>query len=143
MKSMVGRRSGASIRGSRRGYASPSHTRAEGRQTAWYYSGTWYNRHMSEESTVKLYAATFMARREVDGQPIVRVRAGLVIALSEGDAHRDGMEGAREAFPETEGWNEHEVILSEIPRSLGLGDYLVTWDAVRNSKTLEEFGASG
>jgi len=98
---------------------------------------------MSEEPTVKLYSAAFMARREADGQPILRVKAGLVIALSDDDAHRDGMEGAREAFPVADDWKEHEVILTEIPRGLGLGDYLVTWDAVRNTKTLEEFGASG
>ena len=96
---------------------------------------------MSEEPTVKLYSAAFMARHEIDGQPIVRVRAGVVIAFSTDDAHRDGMEGAQQAFPESEGWKEHEVILAEIPRSLGLGHYRVTWDAVRNS--LEEFGASG
>jgi len=98
---------------------------------------------MSDEPTVKLYSAAFMARREINGQPILRVKAGLVIAFSDDDARRDGMEGAREAFPEAEDWKEHEAILTEIPRSLGLGDYRVTWDAVRNTKALEEFGASG
>jgi hypothetical protein len=88
---------------------------------------------MSDEQPVKLYAAAFLARREIEGQPILRVKAGLVIAFSDDDAHRDGMEGAREAFPESEDWKEHEVILTEIPRSLELGDYLVKWDAARES----------
>src|SRR5262245_58954426 len=33
------------------------------------YLSLWYNIAMSDESTVKLYAATFLAQREINGQP--------------------------------------------------------------------------
>ncbi len=84
---------------------------------------------MSDESKVKLYAASFVAYREVNGQLTLRVKAGLVIAFSDDDAQRDGMEGARSVFPEAEDWKAHEVTLTEIPRDLSLGHYHVKWDA--------------
>ena len=81
------------------------------------------------EPTVKIYSASFMARREVDGQPTIRVKPGLVIGFSEEEAYRDGMEGALVALPVSEGWADHQVILTEIPSSLTLGNYDVAWQA--------------
>jgi len=85
---------------------------------------------MADEPIVKLYAAAFLAYREVNSQLTLRVKAGLVIALSDDDAYRDGMAGAQGVFPESDDWKAHEVILTEIPRKLGLGHYLVKWDAI-------------
>jgi hypothetical protein len=84
---------------------------------------------MRDESTVKLYAAAFLAYREIDGQLTLRVTAGLVIAFSDDEAQTDGMDGARAAFPESEDWKNHEVFLTEVPRRLALGHYLVKWEA--------------
>jgi hypothetical protein len=82
---------------------------------------------MTEEQTVKLYAASFMARREeANGHTTLRIRPGIVLGSSEEEAHREGMGGAFAALPESEGWTDHQVILTELPNSLELGEYLVT-----------------
>jgi len=81
------------------------------------------------EPTVKIYSASFMARHEVDGHTTIRVKPGIVLGSSEEEAYREGMGGAFAALPESEGWIDHQVILTEIPDSLVLGTYHVTWRA--------------
>ena len=87
---------------------------------------------MSDGSTLKLYAVAFLAWREVDGESTLRVKPGVVLASSEDEALREGMGGALAAIPESEGWKEHQVILTEIPSNLKLGDYHVTWHAEKD-----------
>jgi len=89
---------------------------------------------MAEAPTVKLYSASFIARREeVDGHITLRIKPGIVLGASEEEAHREGMGGAFAALPESEGWIDHQVILTELPNSLSLGNYRVTWHVEKNS----------
>jgi hypothetical protein len=83
------------------------------------------------EPTVKLYAAAFLAWREENGQPTVRIKPGIVLAASDDEAHTEGMGGAFAALPESEGWGQHEVVFTELPKSLVLGNYDVTWEAIK------------
>lgn len=87
---------------------------------------------MTDESTVKLYAASFLAWREVDDRTTLRVKTGVVLGSSEEEAHREGMGGAFAALPESEGWKDHQVTLTELPNSLVLGSYRVTWRVEKN-----------
>jgi hypothetical protein len=88
---------------------------------------------MTEEPTVKLYSAAFLAWHETDGQPTLRVKVGVVLASSEEEAHKEGLGGAFAVLPESEGWRDHQVILTELPDNLTLGDYHVTWRADKMS----------
>jgi hypothetical protein len=84
---------------------------------------------MSSTSSVKIYAASFVAQRENQGLIISRVTSGIVLGSSEEEAYREGMGGAFAALPESEGWTDHQVILAEIPNELTLGSYRVMWRA--------------
>jgi hypothetical protein len=87
---------------------------------------------MSDEPILKLYAVAFLAKREDDGGTTLRVKPGVVLAFSEDEALREGMGGAFAAIPESEGWKEHQVILTEVPSNLRLGAYELTWHAEKD-----------
>jgi hypothetical protein len=80
---------------------------------------------MSDEP--KIFAASFLAWRDEDGQSVVRIVPGVVIAFSLEEAQHDGMDGAYAALPDSDGWKEHQVIVGELPKRMVLGLYRVSW----------------
>ena len=82
---------------------------------------------MTDERTVKFYTAAFSAWRESDGQVTIQTTPAIVLAFSDEDAKRQGMDGAFAAFPTSEGWRDHQVIYTEIPKELTFEGYRLTW----------------
>ncbi len=74
---------------------------------------------------MNLYTVAFTAR-QADGT-VLRLKPGIVLASDDDDATARVLTAAKHAFPEADGWSEHNAIVAAIPSPLGLEGYRLTW----------------
>ena len=94
-----------------------------------YHSPTWYNTHMTEESTLKLYALAVAALRTASGETAIGVQSAVAL-LPEGAAVEEAAtQVARDIFPESDGWGNHYFTATEITQGFPLEPYQLIWQA--------------
>ena len=84
---------------------------------------------MIEQPTLKLFAITISARRiPPDGEPEVNIQSVVGLLSGDIDIVQASYAHAHQVFPDSEGWGEHQVIWTEIERTMMFGPYRLTWE---------------
>jgi hypothetical protein len=73
------------------------------------------------------YTAALTARREGNGDSVLRIVPAFVLASSDDEAQAQGTCAAQEVFPEADGWTAHHATCAAVPLGLVLGGYRVRW----------------
>jgi hypothetical protein len=85
---------------------------------------------MTEEPKTRLFAMTISARRtKEDGTPEISMQNVVAFMPEVYNLNAMSEEHARRIRPIDEGWTDHQVIWTEVPRELLFGPYRVTWQA--------------
>ena len=80
---------------------------------------------------MNVYTAALMAWRAVDGEQILRIKPGIVLATSDDDAQQRMLAAAAVAFPAAEGFTDHQVVCVELPPRIELEGYWVEWQVTQ------------
>lgn len=76
---------------------------------------------------MNLYTMVLSAWTDTESGKRLRLKPGLVLATDEDDAHRRGHAAAIVAFPELDGWFDHQAAVVCVPSPLDLEGYRLTW----------------
>jgi len=85
---------------------------------------------------MRLFAISMSAWRMVNEQPEVVMQSVVGLLIGESDAHEELMEHARRIFPEADGWQGHQFILTEIPQGTSVGPFRLSWQVERQPDTV-------
>jgi hypothetical protein len=85
---------------------------------------------MTVEPTTRFFAMTISAQRvKDDGAPEISMQNVVALLPIEYDILAASHEHARQVYPEADGWIDHQVSWTEIPREMTFGPYRLTWGA--------------
>lgn len=76
---------------------------------------------------MKVYALTLMAWCIVNDEYLLRIKPGIMLALSDDDAKERGLSAAAEALPIADGFTDHQVVFVELPSHIDLEGYQLEW----------------
>jgi hypothetical protein len=68
-------------------------------------------------------------RTREDGAPEISMQNVVAFLPEVYDLDTMSQDHARRVYPEAEGWKDHQVIWTEVPREIIFGPYRLTWEA--------------
>ena len=80
---------------------------------------------------MRLFSISISAWRIINDQPEVVLQNVVGLLVGETDVDGDTRQHAHDTFPESDGWQGHQFVATEIPQGMDFGPFRLTWQTER------------